>query len=111
MSNYSAEIEVSRLANPITGTLIPPGDKSITHRALLFGALTRNGLSISNFSKCGDCLRTRECLQALGYALSISGGVISIGPRAGIEPRNLRIECGDSGTCAWLGGGCAAGDA
>ena len=46
-------------------TLVPP-DKSMSHRSLIIGSLTRGKIKISNFLKSADCLATLDILRALG---------------------------------------------
>jgi 3-phosphoshikimate 1-carboxyvinyltransferase len=53
----------------VTGTLTLPGDKSISHRALMLGALAQGQTHISGFLASEDCLATARALEALGVRL------------------------------------------
>jgi len=54
---------------PLHGSVRVPGDKSISHRALLLGALADGSSQVSNFLPGGDCLATLNCLQSLGVQI------------------------------------------
>ncbi|MBF0498998.1 MAG: 3-phosphoshikimate 1-carboxyvinyltransferase [Candidatus Riflebacteria bacterium] len=93
-------------ANHFEGQFTPPGDKSISHRALILGALASG---ISHFAGCSTCLdvnSTRIALTQLGIRIeTISPTDICIHGAGG--PRNLcppltSIDCGNSGTTARL---------
>ena len=51
---------------PLRGTVSVPGDKSITHRALIFGALAQGHTRITGYSQGEDCLNTLSAVRALG---------------------------------------------
>ncbi|BDG60629.1 3-phosphoshikimate 1-carboxyvinyltransferase [Caldinitratiruptor microaerophilus] len=53
-------------SGPLRGRLTVPGDKSISHRAVILGAIARGTTEITNFLPGGDCLRTVACMEALG---------------------------------------------
>ena len=53
-------------ANKLKGNVFVPGDKSISHRSLILGSIARGETRISNFLNSLDCLKTLECMQALG---------------------------------------------
>lgn len=80
-------------AGPLRGTLRLPGDKSISHRALLFAALARGRSRISGLSDGDDVARTAAAVSAMGAVIEgdhVTGGSLH-GP-AGV------IDCGNSGT-------------
>ena len=58
-------IRVSR-SGPLRGKIRVPGDKSISHRALLLGAIAGGNSEITGFLPCNDCLATLACIRALG---------------------------------------------
>ena len=60
---------VSPAPTPLRGTLTIPGDKSISHRALLLGALADGESRISGLLRSGDCMATRACLEKLGVKI------------------------------------------
>ena len=94
------------------GTLRVPGDKSISHRALILGALAHGTTRVRNWLPAGDCWSTRRCLLALGAAIAeepdgavvVTGG----GPQALREPEGI-LDCGNAGTAMRLLLGVAAG--
>ena len=53
----------------VSGTLTVPGDKSISHRALMLGALARGETTITGFLAGEDCLATLQALRSLGVSL------------------------------------------
>ncbi len=94
MSGAPARIRVAR--GPIAGSFLPPGDKSITHRALLLGAMARGTTRILNANPGDDCSRTRRCLAQLGVRVDLDR-VEGDGPAALGEPDAV-LDCGNSGT-------------
>jgi len=100
-----------RRSGPLRGTCAVPGDKSISHRALLFGALTDGVVEASGLGRGGDNLSTAAALRALGVDVQIDGsdarirGVGFAGLRAATEP----LDCGNSGTTIRLLAGLLAG--
>ena len=53
----------------MTGTISPPGDKSISHRAAILGALAHGSARVTNFSAGADCASTLSCLRDLGVRI------------------------------------------
>jgi 3-phosphoshikimate 1-carboxyvinyltransferase len=100
----------------LTGRVVPPADKSITHRALIFAGLAQGRSRVHNPLDTGDCLSTRRCLEALGVDITEtrgSGGESTLeiggrGLRGFREPENV-LEAGNSGTTARLFAGLLAG--
>ena len=95
----------------LSGTLIPPGDKSISHRAALFGALARGTTEIHGFLEADDCLTTLRALGALGIEWTRKAAGHYLIPGAGGELREPEavIDCGNSGTTCRLLLGILAG--
>jgi 3-phosphoshikimate 1-carboxyvinyltransferase len=99
-------------ARPLRGTLHLPGDKSISHRALLFAALATGQSRITNLSTGADVRATRRALEHLGVRVRVTrGGPVTV--RAGGvdgfgEPEDV-IECGNSGTSMRVLAGLLAG--
>jgi 3-phosphoshikimate 1-carboxyvinyltransferase len=56
----------------LKGTIVPPGDKSISHRAAILSALVRGRTIIRNFSFSDDCLVTLRALEALGVKVTLN---------------------------------------
>ena len=86
---------------PLRGTVQVPGDKSITHRALIFGALAEGGSTITGFCRGEDCLNTLQAVRALGIEIQEEGRdrlqVMGKGLWGLTEPNSV-IDCGNSGT-------------
>ena len=83
------------------GSVRPPGDKSISHRAAIFNAIAQGEAVVENFLKGADCLATLNCLRRLGVAWSWrneSSLVITGAGRHGLrEPAGV-LDCRNSGT-------------
>ncbi|XDZ00707.1 3-phosphoshikimate 1-carboxyvinyltransferase [Bacillus manliponensis] len=82
------------------GTIEIPGDKSISHRAVMFGAIGEGKTKISNFLEGEDCLSTISCFQKLGVTIEQSGNDVTVyGKGIGglIEPSDI-LDVGNSGT-------------
>lgn len=77
-----------------------PGDKSITHRAYIFGALARGVTVIEGASHGDDCNSTRRCLANLGVRIETEGGenVIHVHGRESLDAPAAPLDCGNSGT-------------
>ncbi|MCH8086688.1 MAG: 3-phosphoshikimate 1-carboxyvinyltransferase [Chloroflexi bacterium] len=61
-------------ASALEGEIEPPGDKSISHRAVIFNSIAHGRASISNYLEGADTLATVRCLEALGVDIRIEGG-------------------------------------
>ena len=94
-----------RPAAPLTGTVRVPGDKSISHRALMFGALAVGETRISGLLEGEDVLRTAAAMRALGAEVAQDGpGVWRVAGRGIgglVEPADV-LDMGNSGTAARL---------
>jgi 3-phosphoshikimate 1-carboxyvinyltransferase len=77
-----------------------PGDKSITHRAFIFGALAHGVTTIEGASQGDDCRSTRRCLEALGvdFEDDPASGVISVSGGRPLRQSGSPLDCGNSGT-------------
>ena len=105
---------IKALARPksLRGRVTVPGDKSMTHRALIFNAMARGPSTISGYSRGEDCLSTLGCLRHLGVMISRAsdnGVELEGGGRYGfLEPREP-LDAGNSGTTMRLISGLLAG--
>jgi len=97
-----------RAGEPLRGELRVPGDKSISHRALLMAALADGVSSIAGLSDGADVGATAAAVRALGVAVESSGDVLSVRGGEMREPRRP-IHVGNSGTSIRLLSGIAAG--
>jgi 3-phosphoshikimate 1-carboxyvinyltransferase len=103
---------VVRPSRRLAGTISVPGDKSVSHRAALLGALADGVTEIQGFLEGEDCLGTLKAVQALGAEVSRKGpGHFAI-QGAGLdglsEPGDV-VDCGNSGTTVRLLIGVLAG--
>ena len=89
-----------RRSGPLRGTCRVPGDKSISHRALLFGALADGVVEARGLGKGGDNLSTAAALRALGVDVTIDGDAARIHGAgfAGLRAAAAPLDCGNSGT-------------
>jgi 3-phosphoshikimate 1-carboxyvinyltransferase len=96
----------------LAGALEVPGDKSISHRAALFGALAEGRTEITGFLEGEDCQNTLKAVRALGAGVTRKGPGHYLVDGAGLmglaEPEDV-IDCGNSGTSARLLLGVLAG--
>ena len=97
----------------LSGTLAPPGDKSISHRSAILNALAQGEASVSNYSPGGDCASTLRCLRALGVHIRRKDAesdflIQGLGLDGFSEPKNV-LNAGNSGTTMRLLSGLLAG--
>lgn len=110
MTNTTA-YRVHKSEGPLKGNLVVPGDKSITHRAAILGALAEGTTVIKDFLQAEDTLATLRAIQALGIQVdSFEREVIIHGKGLyGLQPPNDPIDCGNSGTSMRLLAGVLTG--
>jgi 3-phosphoshikimate 1-carboxyvinyltransferase len=97
-------------ARALHGRLRLPGDKSISHRALLFAALATGRSTITNLATGDDVAATRRALEALGVAIRGSESItVSAGGLAGWREPEQPIDCANSGTTMRVLAGALAG--
>ena len=86
------------------GEITVPGDKSISHRAVMFNSLAKGTAHITGFLKGADCLSTIECFKALGVEIEMSEDMITVhgnGLHGLREPQKM-LYTGNSGTTTRL---------
>jgi len=87
--------------NKLKGNIFVPGDKSISHRSLILGSIAQGETRIYNFLNSLDCLKTLECMQALGAEIELgkdnSVKIKGKGLYGLQEPKNI-LDVGNSGT-------------
>ena len=105
---------ISESANPLRGTVRVPGDKSVSHRALMFGALAVGETNISGLLEGEDVLATAAAMRALGAQVTRGEDgtwqVFGCGVGGLAEPGNV-LDMGNSGTAVRLLMGVLAGHA
>jgi 3-phosphoshikimate 1-carboxyvinyltransferase len=96
---------------PLRGSLQPPADKSISHRAALFNALGDGQATITNFSPGADCGSSLSCLRNLGVEITRDGDRVQVKGRGlhGLREPTDVLDCGNSGTTMRLLSGILAG--
>ncbi|MBI1798107.1 MAG: 3-phosphoshikimate 1-carboxyvinyltransferase [Candidatus Eisenbacteria bacterium] len=82
---------------PLAGRVIPPGDKSITHRAFLLALIARGPTRVFGANSGADCASTLDCARALGLNAAYESGAWNLTPRPLTEPARV-LDCGNSGT-------------
>src|SRR5262245_34805662 len=103
---------VVRPSRRIAGTVSVPGDKSVSHRVALLGALGDGLTEVQGFLEGEDCLGTLKAVQALGAEVARKGAGHYVIQGAGLdglsEPGDV-VDCGNSGTTVRLLVGVLAG--
>src|SRR6185312_17061129 len=98
-------LRACRPANPLSGVMRVPGDKSISHRALMFGALAIGETRITGLLEGEDVLRTAAAMRALGAHVERADDATWMVAGRGIggllEPADV-LDMGNSGTAARL---------
>lgn len=95
-----ADLRVKKVKN-FTAELRVPGDKSISHRALLFSALSNGPCHITGFLNSEDCQSTRHALEAMGVSIETRGVETEVtvqGCRGQFSDPGKELDCGNSGT-------------
>ena len=88
----------------LKGTLAVPGDKSISHRSVMFGSLAKGTTEITHFLKGADCLSTISCFQSMGVQIEEQDGTIFVRGKGlhGLKRPEQVLDCGNSGTTTRL---------
>ena len=93
----------------LRGVVTTPGDKSISHRALMLSALAKGQSVVKGASSGEDVVATATILQQLGAVISHSGQIEVSGPTDGLRASHATLDCGNSGTTIRLLMGLLAG--
>ena len=90
--------------NSVCGELTVPGDKSISHRAVMLGALADGTTHISGFLNGADCLSTIDCFRNMGINIEINGNDITVHGKGlnGLQKPEKMLYTGNSGTTTRL---------
>ena len=93
------------------GQIKVPGDKSISHRAVMLGSLANGVTEISGFLKGADCLSTIDCFKKMGIDIDINGENITVHGNGlrGLKKPDEMLYTGNSGTTTRLLCGILAG--
>ncbi len=99
--------------SPLKGSLSVPGDKSISHRAVMFGALAEGRTEVSNFLQGEDCLSTIRCFRQLGIRIENNPLLDRVTVHGkglhGLTKATDTLDVGNSGTTMRLMSGILSG--
>ncbi len=100
-----------KYTNPLKGEVTVPGDKSISHRAVMFGSLSKGTTEVTHFLQGADCLSTIDCFRRLGIEIENTPEKILIHGKGlhGLTPSPAMLDVGNSGTTTRLISGILAG--
>lgn len=96
--------KLTRTASGLNGSIDIPGDKSISHRSVMFGSLAKGKTTVENFLPGEDCLSTISCFRKLGVEIEQKESSVTIhgkGMGSLKEPSEV-LDVGNSGTTARL---------
>lgn len=98
-------------AGPLSGTISVPGDKSITHRAIMLSALANGETTITGYCPGEDCLNTVRAFRAMGIQIDENPASLHVYGKGqwGLTEPDGPIDCGNSGTGIRLLTGLLAG--
>ena len=87
-------------AASVSGEIVVPGDKSISHRSIMLGAIANGVTTVRGFLRGEDNLSTMHAFRAMGVAINDDGETIRITGRGlhGLEEPGDVLDCGNSGT-------------
>ncbi len=109
-------ISLEKAKKPIKGDIFVPGDKSISHRSIMFGALANGTTEITGFLESADCLSTIDCFKKMGiqieHSIRPTNGVPTITVHGcglnGLKAPATTLYTGNSGTTTRLMSGILA---
>ena len=95
----------------LSGELTVPGDKSISHRAVMFGSLAQGTTKITHFLEGADCLSTISCFRKMGIDIERNASEILVHGKGlhGLSTPSGVLDVGNSGTTTRLISGILAG--
>ena len=96
-------MEFNKVKN-MKGQVTIPGDKSISHRAVMIGSIAKGTTEVHNFLQGADCLATIECFQKMGIEIVNNTNTVTIkgkGLHGLTKPASL-LDVGNSGTTTRL---------
>lgn len=91
-------------ASGLKGTIKIPGDKSISHRSVMFGSMAKGKTTVENFLPGDDCLSTISCFTKLGVKIEQDGSDVTVYGEGikGLRESSEILDVGNSGTTARL---------
>jgi 3-phosphoshikimate 1-carboxyvinyltransferase len=111
MGLFGPKTKKIKPAKGLTGTVQFPGDKSISHRYAMLGAIAEGVSEIHFFSTSADCQSTLSCLKQLGVKIERKNNVVTIqgGGLGGLRPAAEPLNAGNSGSTMRMLAGILAG--
>lgn len=102
---------IIKKARSLNGELLIPGDKSISHRSVMFGALSEGLTEVEHFLTGADCLSTIACFRQMGIAIEQSGSHVLVHGKGlhGLQKPSEILDAGNSGTTVRLMSGILSG--
>lgn len=88
----------------LQGEVTVPGDKSISHRSVMFGSIAKGTTEIHNYLQGADCLSTISCFQKMGIEIENQGDTVLVHGKGlkGLQKPDCVLDCGNSGTTTRL---------
>ncbi len=88
----------------LRGEVTVPGDKSISHRSVMFGSIAKGTTEILHYLQGADCLSTISCFQKMGVAIENRGDTVIVHGKGlrGLTRPDSALDCGNSGTTTRL---------
>ncbi len=104
-------MKISQISSPLRGEMTVPGDKSISHRSVIFGALSEGTTEVSHFLTGQDCLATIACFRQMGISIEQEGEHVIIHGKGlhGLSAPAETLHAGNSGTTVRLLSGMLCG--
>lgn len=108
---YLSVICINKSMITLQGELTIPGDKSISHRAIMFASLAKGCSEISHFLQGADCLSTIHCFRQLGISIENTPTLIRVQGKGlhGLKQPTTTLDVGNSGTTIRLLSGILSG--
>lgn len=104
-------MDFTKTTKPLHGELTVPGDKSISHRSVMFGAISEGITEVTHFLKSADCLSTISCFRKMGITIEEEAQTLLIHGKGlhGLSAPSEVLDTGNSGTTTRLISGILAG--
>jgi 3-phosphoshikimate 1-carboxyvinyltransferase len=98
-------------AKAVAGGVVPPGDKSISHRYAMLAGIAEGTSELSNFALAADCHSTLGCMKALGAEVKVDKSLVRVTGHGlhGLKSSWRSLDAGNSGTTIRLLSGILAG--
>ena len=104
LTGGSYVMQFQKAVRPLRGEISVPGDKSISHRAVMFGAISEGTTEVTNFLQGADCLSTISCFRSMGVRSRTRRSAFSFMEKGlhGLSAPSAVLDCGNSGTTTRL---------